>query len=328
MQNDLDKRPEPTTASEWRIALKENPSDARLQRRFEQWRAADVENRQAWEEVSHLTQLMKRLEPEFEPTRQTPRQKRSAIRVLKTAEVARRRPFLGSAIAACLAFMVGVSLLGGTWADYETGTKELQVVTLADGSEVTLAPNSAINVAYEKGQRLVELVKGKALFDVTANKQRPFIVQAKQMDVTVLGTSFEVKNAHGSGPASVAVRHGKVRVAQKQSAQPETHILGAGEWTAFAENSDAVSGIRNVSRIGSWQNNLLLAQGNALEEVVAELDDYFTGVILVAGEQLGRQPVTGVYQLDDPEAALLAISVSHGAKIYRLSPWILIVSKG
>lgn len=328
MQNDLDKRPEPTTASEWRIALKENPSDACLQRGFERWRAADAENKRAWEEVSHLTQLMQHLDPEFEPAQQQSRQKVSAIRGLKAAGAAHRRPFLGSAIAACLAFMVGVSLLGGTWADYETSTKELQVVTLADGSEVTLAPNSAINVAYEKEQRLVELVKGKALFDVTANKQRPFIVQAKQMDVTVLGTSFEVKNAHGSGPSSVAVRHGKVRVAQKRSDNPETQILGAGEWTAFTEEGDAASGIRNVSQIGSWQNNLLLAQGTALEEVVAELDDYFTGVILVSGEQLGRQPVTGVYQLDDPEAALLAISVSHGAKIYRLSPWILVVSKG
>ena len=51
-------------------------------------------------------------------------------------------------------------------------------------------------------------------------------------------------------------------------------------------------------------------------------------MIVVVGEEFGRQPVTGVYQLDDPEAALLAISVSHGAKIYRLSPWLLVVSEG
>jgi len=324
MQNDLEEIPEPTTASQWRIALKENPSSASLQRRFEDWYAADVAHASAWEEVCRITNLMKQMEQAL-PLHP---QQNSKVVQLKTFGLAKRRPIIGSAIAACLALMVGV--FGGVGADYETGTKSLQVIALADGSEVTLAPNSAINVSFEKDLRVVELVKGKALFDVTANKQRPFVVQTDQLDVTVLGTSFEVRSGvtSFSATASVAVRHGKVRVEEKALPNPEAQILRAGDWMSLNPKGQTTSGTRDVAQIAAWQNNILLAHGTSLEEVVAELDHYFTGMIVVVGEEFGRQPVTGVYQLDDPEAALLAISVSHGAKIYRLSPWLLVVSEG
>ncbi|MBV1886819.1 MAG: FecR domain-containing protein [Parvibaculaceae bacterium] len=326
MQNDLEEIPEPTTASQWRIALKENPSSAPLQKRFEQWRDADDIHAQAWEEVCRITSLMKQMEP----TRPRGHHQNSNVVALKALSLVKRRPIIGSAIAACLALMFGVGLLSGAGSDYETGTKSLQVVALADGSVVTLAPNSAINVSYGKDQRVVELVKGKALFDVTANKQRPFVVQTDQLDVTVLGTSFEVQNADVFAATSVAVRHGKVRVEEKVRPETgsETQILRAGDWVSLRPTGEIASGTRDVSQIATWQNNILLAQGTSLEEVIAELDHYFTGVILVAGEELAHQPVTGVYQLDDPEAALLAIAVSHGAEIYHVSPWLIVVSKG
>ncbi|MBV1933286.1 MAG: FecR domain-containing protein [Parvibaculaceae bacterium] len=326
MQNDLEEIPEPTTASQWRIALKENPSSASLQRRFEDWYAADVAHASAWEEVCQITNLMKQMEPAL-PLHP---QQSSKVVPLKAFGGAKRKSIIGSAIAACLALMVGVGVLGSVGADYETGTKSLQVIALADGSEVTLAPNSAINVSFEKNLRVVELVEGKALFDVTANKQRPFVVHTAQLDVTVLGTSFEVRSGvtSFSATASVAVRHGKVRVAKNALPNPEPQILRAGDWMSLNPKGQTTSGTRDVNQIAAWQNNILLARAISLEEVVAELDHYFTGMIVVAGEEFGSQPVTGVYQLDDPEAALLAISVSHGAKIYRISPWLLVVSEG
>lgn len=326
MQNDLEEIPEPTTASQWRIALKENPSSASLQRRFADWCAADDAHVQAWEEVCQITNLMKQMEPALP----LPPQQNSKVVQLKTFGLAKRRSLIGSAIAACLALMVGVGFFGSVGADYETGTKSLQIIALADGSEVTLAPDSAINVSYEKNARVVELVKGKALFDVAANKQRPFIVHTDQLEVTVVGTSFEVRSAEASPSAiaSVAVRHGRVRVEEKAVTNSETQFLRAGDWMSLNPKGQTAFGTRDVNQIATWQNNILLAQGTPLEEVIAELDHYFTGKIVVVGADLAHQPVTGVYQLDDPEAALLAISVSHGAKIYRVSPWLLIVLEG
>lgn len=323
MQNDLEEIPEPTTASEWRIALRENPSSASWQRRFEDWCAADEAHAQAWEEVSRVTNLMKQMEPSFSQSQY----QNSNVVTLKALGIARRKPVIGSAIAACLALMVGFFWSAG--ADYETGTKGLQVVALADGSEVTLAPNSAINVTYGKDRRVVELMKGKALFDVTANKHRPFVVHTKQLDVTVLGTSFEVRSAEASpsATASVAVRHGRVRVEKNLEAITKSQVLREGDWMSFKPDGEMASGTRDVNQIATWQNNILLAQGISLEEVISELDQYFTGMIVIADEEFARQPVTGVYQLDDPEAALLAITLSHGAKIYRVSPWLLVVSK-
>ena len=214
--------------------------------------------------------------------------------------------------------------------DWSSDVCSSDLVTLEDGSQITLAPNSAMNVSFEKGRRFVELVKGKALFDVFENKQRPFVVHTDQLNVTVLGTSFEVQSAYASEASSVAVRHGKVRVegTGKAGIASGVQILRSGDWVSRAPDGQATLGTRKVDQIAMWQNNMLLAQNTSLKEVIAELDHYFTGKIVVAGEAFGREPVTGVYQLNDTEAALSAISASHGAEIYRVSPWLIVVLEG
>ena len=72
-----------------------------------------------------------------------------------------------AAVATCLALLVVPSLLRQIGSDYTTATAELRGISLQDGSEVILAPASAIAVSYDVGERRVRLLSGEAFFWVT-----------------------------------------------------------------------------------------------------------------------------------------------------------------
>uniref|UniRef100_UPI001C302E07 FecR family protein n=1 Tax=Stenotrophomonas sp. GbtcB23 TaxID=2824768 RepID=UPI001C302E07 len=73
-----------------------------------------------------------------------------------------------------------------------TAIGELQRIDLADGSVVTLGPDSAIAHTFTQEFRHIELLQGMAFFSVAPDKVRPFRVQAEGLIATVLGTAFDV----------------------------------------------------------------------------------------------------------------------------------------
>jgi ferric-dicitrate binding protein FerR (iron transport regulator) len=96
--------------------------------------------------------------------------------------------------------------------------EETQRVVLPDGTTITLKPNSSIEYPqkFSEHDRRVEL-KGEAFFDVTKDKDRPFIISAADLTVKVLGTSFNVVAYEGAKELSVAVKTGKVSVAKSRT---------------------------------------------------------------------------------------------------------------
>ena len=66
-------------------------------------------------------------------------------------------------------------------------------VQLPDGTKVNI--NSASQISYPHDfngkKRIVEL-DGEAYFEVTPDKERPFVVKAAGLEITVLGTAFDV----------------------------------------------------------------------------------------------------------------------------------------
>lgn len=73
---------------------------------------------------------------------------------------------------------------------------------LPDGSKVYL--NTATTIKFPsdfgRGKREVELLSGEAFFEISKNKQHPFIVRNASQQVEVLGTQFNV-NAYSNEPA-------------------------------------------------------------------------------------------------------------------------------
>jgi len=85
--------------------------------------------------------------------------------------------------------------------------------TLDDGTKVTLSAKSDMAVTYYRHERHVLLKEGEAIFEVTKDPERPFVVETDTAKVTVLGTRFAVNRLQQV--VRVSVDHGRVKVEPK-----------------------------------------------------------------------------------------------------------------
>ena len=338
MESRLDRDGEspPRKASEWLTALFEHPDDHVLHERFHAWLAADPDNAADWAEITRTYDVMGRTQPAhrerwqgYAATRRGPRALPDDRRPRPTARWRRSRAIVGfaaMAIAACLVLAVVPDILLRLTADHVTATAETRTVRLADGSVVQLGPESAIDVAYAGNERGIRLLQGKAFFEVVPDPARPFQVRTDLVDTTVLGTAFEVRLDDRG--ADVAVRRGLVRVDNKDDAPLAGERLKAGDWVRMARSGEVTRGSQPSDQVAPWLHGLLIAKDRAAGDVVAELRRYYRGTVILRGDRLAEQPLTGVYDLSDPVAALKAVASALGATPYQLSPWVFVIAGG
>ena len=107
-------------------------------------------------------------------------------------------------------------IASGTETIITNNETEPKVVTLEDGSVVTLQPSSTIRLAkpFKKERRELQLT-GVAFFEVAHDQRRPFLVYTKNVITKVLGTSFSVQAAKDDQAIVVAVRTGRVSVSRQ-----------------------------------------------------------------------------------------------------------------
>lgn len=208
----------------------------------------------------------------------------------------------GAALAASLV----LALVGyGGWqqapalfADYHTATGQRQTITLADGSRVTLNSASAVSVNYSGEQRRVSLKAGEALFE-PADDARPFVVDSAGEQVQGSGAVFSVRQIGASN--SVVVSQGEARVGD--------HVLRTNP---------------NAQALTAWQRGKLIFNGKPLREVIAELERYQHGRIVISDGQLGALQVSGVFDLNDPQSLLRTLEQRYALKVTYL-PWLAVL---
>lgn len=300
-------------AADWLVALNERPDDRALQERFADWLAADPARPGQWKAVVRTYRALGAVERSEEAVVVSFRRRRS----WGVAAVA-------TALVACLVLMAAPSLVRSLQADYTSGTAQVMRVDLPDGSVVRLAPESALTVDFGSDGRRIDLIDGIALFDVAPDPERPFSVAAGQATATAIGTAFEVRRVDGL--ETVAVREGMVAVADG-SGTAETR-LSAGQSIRISGTGGASLGSVLPAQIGIWAENLITARERPVSDLVSEIRRYYSGLIILRGDQLANQRVTGIFDVSDPARALDLLAESQGADLYRISPWVLILAGG
>ncbi len=217
------------------------------------------------------------------------------------AKPPRRRPWGAAIAASLLAAMLGY----GGWqqapvllADYHTSTGERRTITLEDGSKVTLNSASALSVNFSDSRRVVSLKAGEALFE-PVDDPRPFVVDSGHDTVQGSGAVFSVRRQGAS--SSVVVARGEAR-------------LGEQRLTASADAQAQTA----------WQRGKLIFNARPLRDVIAELERYQHGRILISDKQLGALQVSGVFDLNDPEALLRTLEQRYALKVTYL-PWLAVL---
>lgn len=242
----------------------------------------------------------------------------------KTAKAARHRWRYSAilAMAACLLLMVTLfrPALNCWQADFCTVIGEIRTVQLADGSQITLNSNTALNVNLQGNLRHIQLLHGEALFEVQRNPEQPFVVASRYATTRVLGTRFLVRQ--GQQADTITVISGVVEVSGKQH-PPEQ--LRANE--QIAANPQSLSPIQQVtaSNAVAWVKGHALFDNVPLRDVLAELSRYRHGTMLVTNPQLNTLKVSGRFDIADTDHALQALQQTLPIRIAPISPWLVVV---
>jgi transmembrane sensor len=318
-------------ATDWLILLQDDPDDAETRDCFGAWFSASAVNAAAWAETRHVAAIIGATPAAHSEYWMDLTDARPSTAGMPVAPARKPRRYgrritvaVMAAATACLAILAAPNILLRLQADHVAGTAEVRTVRLEDGSTVSLSAGSAIDVAYSGQERRVRLLRGEAYFEVRRDPAHPFRVAARDVTTTVLGTGFEV-SLKDEGPV-VAVRHGLVRVDYPGSVPPVSENLAAGQRISLLWAGGSERGQVRPEKIAAWTQRKLIVSDRPVSEVIDDLRPWYSGVILTTGARLGSERVTGVYNLDDPSAALIALAQAHGATVRRISPWIMVIS--
>jgi transmembrane sensor len=298
-------------AADWAARVDRGVLEGEQDQAFQAWLDADPRALGAYgrmRAVALATERARALGPGFNPAHFTqPVERRS---LLKAA----------GAIAATLLVggVAGFEILR-TRGRYSTRKGETKVVALKDGSVVTLNTNTEVVVDFTDKLRAVELVRGEALFDVTRNKVRPFVVAAGDTSVRVVGTSFTVSRLDAA-PVQVLVREGIVEVFKPLLIDAAPIRISAGTRAVAAVAQPQVAAVSAVPaaqlhREMAWQDGHIAFEGQTLEQAAAEFSRYSDIRIVIDDSVLAHEEIAGLFRANDPVGFAHTVAVSLNARV-------------
>ncbi|PLX21105.1 MAG: hypothetical protein C0597_03730 [Marinilabiliales bacterium] len=211
----------------------------------------------------------------------------------KTLSLKSRRIWLGSSAAAVVIVLFGIyqllikpeSIQNMQIASVENIVKD----SLPDGTHFALNNHSKISYPekFTKNERRVKL-EGEAFFKVEPNKAKPFIIEAGNAFVQVLGTSFNV-SAYENSQMEVIVTDGLVKVFTIDSETMDTTsiLLKAGEKAKISnENRTPVLVAENIPDELFWMDYTLIFTDTDLKKVFSLVENYYNIKIEVSDERI------------------------------------------
>ena len=206
-----------------------------------------------------------------------------------------RKPFRSKALKYCIAAAAAAAifLTGAATSELVTGKRQETVLmassenissyTLPDGSKVWLNKNSwlAYNQKFGKRTRQVAL-KGEGYFEVNRDERRPFIVKMQNdLDIKVLGTTFNACNYPSLNKAEVILRSGSVQVSD--NGRNEHVILKPNQKFTWNEGTAEISSV-NAMNCCRWFEHRLVFDNVKLKDILENLSHkYQTEISLNVG---------------------------------------------
>lgn len=310
-------------AAAW-VARQRGGLDARGQAELQAWLDRDPRHRAAYDGMNDtLGRLRKEVPPQ-------------ALRSLKSRPG--KRGWFGwlagglprlprAAMAACVLLLAGACWLG--WHEWQhrprfteqfaTAPGQSLHVALPDGSRLQLDAATRISVRFYADRRELALNEGQAYFDVEADGQRPFLIDAGDVRVAVVGTRFTVRHTQSglnAGDTRVAVEQGHVRLLSKSGVRLAD--LTAGQ-SALAGPRGAWARVQPVGAggVAPWQNGRIDFVATPLRQALAEFQRYGAPVVAVPDPEAAALPVGGSFRVDNFAGFLDTLTLQLPVRLER-----------
>ncbi len=221
----------------------------------------------------------------------------------------RRTNFGWMRIAASVIIIVAIGLIA--YLMLNNPAKEVTVLahqtvlhdTLSDGSVVTINKGSSISYNSKfKGDKRQVALKGEAFFNVTPNKKKPFVISVNDVQITVVGTSFNVKSINGN--TEVVVETGIVKVTRAG----KTVELKANEKTEV-HAQDSVLNKEEVSDklYNYYRTKEFVCDDTPLWKLVEVVNEAYNSHIIISDPALRNETLTTTFDNESLDQVLNVI---------------------
>lgn len=170
-------------------------------------------------------------------------------------------------------------------------------ITLSEGTTVWLNSGSKMvyPAVFAKNKREVYL-DGEAIFEVSEDPEKPFIVKSKQFDIEVLGTIFNLNAYSEDKNSSTVLKQGSIKLIRKTKAYlpAENKMISPGEMVTFDAKEEKFL-TRNVdaSDYLSWHYGYYVFRSETLGNILTRISRYYNIEIDLKDKQLGRVTFSG-----------------------------------
>lgn len=205
-----------------------------------------------------------------------------------------------------------------------TGHGEQRSWSLTDGSVVQLNTDSALRVAFDRKERLVELTQGQVYFSVAKDPQRRFRVMVNGAEIVAVGTQFDIyRQAEG---VLITVTEGRIAVygggehasPQGMATSGRPLSVGAGEQIHI----DAGGVLERPTKAAlkqneSWRSGRIVFEDQPLSEVVQQFNRYAKVPIEVSDLALRSVRIGGAFDAFDIDSFCAFLQRIDGVVITR-----------
>lgn len=184
-------------------------------------------------------------------------------------------------------------------------------LTLSDGTNVWLNARTTFRypASFKTEENRNVYIDGEAYFDVSPDKEHPFIVNTGTYKVNVLGTSFNVSAYSDSNLFETALMEGSVKIESTTNANQ--HLVLKPEQKASVENGQfSVSPITDYD-IYRWKEGLICFKDESFDHIIRELEKTFGITIIVHNENVLQYVYTGKFRQSD--------GIDHALRVLRIS---------
>lgn len=197
---------------------------------------------------------------------------------------------------------------------FSTGTGEKKIITLQDGSRLTLDAATTIRVQDDfSNDRKITLEDGQVFFDVKTDAQRPFIIGSNGLTTTVLGTSFSISAYTALNNISIGVVSGKISVVRDTA---NLGVLEKEEELVFNKTSSRWKKIPLDESMTAWQQGRLMMNDLSFFEMAAIMKKNFGTDIVTNDESIkNTRYTTELLTSMSPVKAVQVLAAIHHLKI-------------
>lgn len=187
------------------------------------------------------------------------------------------------------------------------------VTKLDDGSYIYLSESATIihPQKFNPHKREVEL-SGEAYFEIARDERKPFIIEAGDAIVEVLGTTFDLVS--GEGETKISVRSGKIKISHRKSG--ESAEISAGESAIAGESGLAKYNTEDEEHFNKYSSRMHF-KDEYLANITEVITRTFPDTKIELEEGLEMRELTATFTGDNPDSMVQLICSAMELKYKR-----------